>query len=315
MILSYWLRLVCLLLFSVGLVQTALALLLGLLTPALLRASARLGPRWHERACFALPMAPHLAAFTLAAVAIVPQYIRGETNLFNERVGIVCVAGALLVAARYAYALLRALRLMRGSPAPREAAVGVWAADMPIRIVDNAYPILMVTGLFAPKIVVSRRLLDHALVSPEALEVAFAHEFAHLRHFDNLKLFMLSSLAPPLRDSAVVRSWRRAAEIAADSDAVAGSRARAILLAETLLVTARAVPPQAHAPIKLGLLPHEEELENRIHRLLGQEPEGAERVGRLNLAAASAFILFVANLLVPLALVPIHSITEYLLHL
>lgn len=327
MLLSYWLRLVCLLLFSLGLIQAALSLLLELLAPALDHALARLSARWFERACFALPIAPHLAAFMLAAVAIAPQYIRGETDLLSERVGIVCVVGALLAAARYAYALLRALRLMRslmrglmrGSPACREGSGDAWAAGVPIRIVDSRYPILMVTGLFRPAITVSRRLLGHAGLSPEALDVAFAHEFAHVRHFDNLKLFMLSSLALPVLGSAGVQRWRRAAEVAADNDAVAGSRARAILLAETLLVAA-AMPPKTYAAAALGLLSHEEDLQHRIHRLLEEKSKSVAHGGVLRLLTASMVLLYGASLLRPLALVSFHGITfhgitEFVLHL
>ena len=317
MLLSYWLRLVCLLLFSFGLIQAALSLLLQILTPALDRALTRLSARWYERACFVMPMTPYFAAFMLAALAIAPQYISGETNLFDERVGIVSIAGALLVAARYAYALLRALRMMRRCPpALSKAAIGARTANVPIRIADSAYPVLMVTGLLRPAITVSRSLLDRSVLPSEALEVAFAHEFAHMRQLDNLKLFMLSSLALPGRGSDVVRRWRRSAEIAADSDAAAGSRTRAILLAETLLVTASAVPPrQAHAPVTLGLLPHEEDLQSRIHHLIREKPEGTLHAGRRSLLVASVLLLCGASLLLPLSLVSFHGIAECLLHL
>ncbi|MGH9607063.1 MAG: hypothetical protein ACRD3N_15355 [Terracidiphilus sp.] len=323
MLLSYWLRLVCLLLFSLGLIQAALSLLLQLLAPALDRVLARLSPRWRERACFVLPLTPHLAAFMLVALAIAPQYIGGETNLLDERVAIACIAGALLAAARYAYALLRALRMIGGCPpAPNKTAIAAAAAiaagapGVPVQIAESAYPVLMVTGLLRPAITVSRRLLDRSLLSPEALEVAFAHELAHLRQWDNLKLFMLSSLALPGRGGAIAKRWRRAAEIAADSDAAAGSRARATLLAETLLVTAGAVPPQqALAPLALGLRSHEEDLQIRILRLIGEKPESAVHAGRLSLLAASLLLLCGASLLFPLALVPFHGVAECLLHL
>ena len=69
-----------------------------------------------------------------------------------------------------------------------------------------------------------------------------------------------------------LQHWRQAAEIAADEDAVSGNSSRAIQLAETLLIAARTVPPQRAPELSLSLLRHEEDLDHRIHRLLGENP-------------------------------------------
>ena len=315
MLLPYWLRLVCLALLSVGLMQSALVLLMQLLTPAINRALARLSARWQERACFAMPVIPHIAAFTLAAVVVAPQYILSETNLLKERVGVICVAGALAAAARYGYALVRASCLMRKTLPRQKPEVAVCAGGVSIQVAESEYPLLAVSGLLLPKIIVSRHLLDTAMLSPEALQIALAHEAAHIRHYDNLKLFVLSSLALPVGANAAVRRWRQAAEIAADRDAVAGSRVRAILLAETLLVAARAVPPHPMATVTLGLLPYEEDLENRIHHLLGNESGNGVYTGRFTLLGGGLILLGVAWLLLQLTLASFHGLAEYVLHL
>jgi len=312
MLLSYWLRLFCLISFSAGVVQSAVALLMRLQAPALDRALARLSARWRERFRFALPVVSHVAA-ALAAGIIVPLYISTEPDPFNERVGVLCVAGALLVAVRYAYALARAVRLAWSARPAREAGIAASLAGAPIRLSASEHPLLAVRGVFRPEIVVSRRLLVPAMLSPEALEVALAHERAHMRHLDNLKLLILSSLSLSWRACPAVLRWRRAAEIAADSDAVAGSRTRAILLAETLLRVVRTAPDQPLPALALPLLAHEEELETRIDCLLGEEETIAPPARRFNWLRAGLIVLGMA--LLPLAATHFHEFAEYVLHL
>jgi hypothetical protein len=314
MLLSYWFRLLCLISFSAGLVQAAIALLVRLQRPALDRALARPNARWRERISFALPILSHLAA-AIAAGVIVPLYIYTEAEPFNERVGVLCVAGALLVAARYAYALARALRLLWRARSVREPGIASSIAGVPIRLTTSEHPLLAVRGIFSPEIVLSVRLLAPSTLLPDALEIALSHEKAHMRHFDNLKLLILSSLSLPGRASLAVLRWRLAAEIAADNDAVAGSRTRAILLAETLLTMVRPVSDRPLPALLLPLLAHEEELETRIHLLLGEEARSAPRDGRLHPLRTILLALATAGLLLMLAIVPLHQLAEYLLHL
>ena len=315
MLLPYWLRMVCLVFFCVGLIECALLLLLRLLTPAIDRVLSRLSARWQERAYFAIPVVPHFAAFTLAAVVVAPQYFLSETNLLNERVGMICIAGALVAAARYVYFFARAALLM-GRPLPwRKALTPVYAAGLSIRVAESEYPLLAVAGLLSPKIIVSRRLLDSTMFSPEALQIALAHETAHIRHFDNLKLFLLASFALPLSAGADVRRWRLAAEIAADQEASASCRSRAILLAETLLIAARAVPSHQPASLMLGLLPYEEDLEKRIENLLGSKSERAAGAGHFTLLAGGLLMLCAVGSLLQLTLESFHGLAEFVLHL
>jgi Zn-dependent protease with chaperone function len=312
--LSYWVRLLLLISFSAGLVQAVIALLMRLERPVFGRALARLSARWQERVCFTLPIVPHLAA-ALAACVIVPLYIYTETEPFNERVGVLCVAGALLVAARYAYALARALRLAWRARSAREPKIAASVAGVPVRLSTSEHAPLAVRGILWPEIIVSRSLLLPTALSPEALEIALAHEQAHIRQFDNFKLFVLSSLLLPGFPSAAQIRWRRAAEIAADNDAAAGSRTRAILLAETLLTIARSEQERALPALVLPLLAHEEELETRIHRLLGEETRSAACDGRFNQLGTILLFFATAGLLLAFAIVPFHRFAECVLHL
>jgi beta-lactamase regulating signal transducer with metallopeptidase domain len=318
MLLSYWLRLFCLVLFSVGILQVVLHSLWRLACPLVNRSIDRMTARWQERICFAVPIASHVVPMLLTLLAVAPQYIRNETNPLQERVGIVCVAGALVVFFRYLYALLRAAQLLlrerqvyklNGPPL-------VLTGGVSIHVSEQMHPLLAVSGLLSPRIVISRYLLRNAALSQEQLEIALAHENAHVLQRDNLKYFVLTSLALSRSGSkGALRRWRCAAEIAADDDAVFGNSSRAILLAETLLIAARTVPAQRTAALSLGLLPHEEELDKRIDRLLHDDFLPAPTVSWRSIVSAAALLLIGAFTLPQLFTTAFHEIAEYVLHL
>jgi hypothetical protein len=318
MLLSYWLRLFCLVLFSVGILQVVLNLLLQLAIPLVDRSINRMTARWQERIRFAIPVASHVVALLLTLLVVAPQYIRNETNPLRERVGIVCVAGALVVSLRYLYALLRAAQfLLRERQAYKlNDAPLVFTVGFSVHLSEQVHPLLAVSGIFSPKIVISRYLLRNAALSQEQLEIALAHENAHVLQRDNLKYFVLTSLALSRSGSnGALRRWRRAAEVAADDDAVFGNSSRAILLAETLLIAARTVPPQRTAALSLGLLPHEEDLDKRIDRLLRDDALSVPIASCRSIMSAAALLLIGAFTLLQLFTESFHEIAEYVLHL
>jgi beta-lactamase regulating signal transducer with metallopeptidase domain len=317
MLLPYSLRLACLALFSMGTVQITLHLLLRFIRPLAGRSIDRMTARSQERIRFAIPVAPHLLALLLTLTVVIPQYIRNETNLLPERVGIVCFAGALAIAIRYLYAVLRASRLLRNKHEPEDAPV-IMTAGLPVHLTAETYPQLAVTGLFSPRVILSQHLFANPAFSPELLEIALAHEKAHIRHFDNLKHLILLSLILPHEPAGEqwLQCWRHAAEIAADEDAVSGNSSRAIQLAETLLIAARTVPPQLAPELSLSLLQHEEDLDHRIHRLLRDDsptpvpqPKRRRIIHAVALLAAGACVGFI------LIAASFPQLVEYVLHL
>ena len=116
----------------------------------------------------------------------------------------------------------------------------------------------------------------------------------------------------------MLRQWQFLAELAADHDAVRESPARAILLAEALLAVARTASRRHQRIFSAALLPHEEELENRITHLLhptafalGQN-RSAEQVMMMSVAA---FLLLGAVALFAFVVSSWHLFAEHLLHL
>jgi beta-lactamase regulating signal transducer with metallopeptidase domain len=252
----------------------------------------------------------------LTLTVVIPQYIRNETNLQPEQVGIVCFAGALAVTLRYLYAIFRGARLLRNKHEPENAPV-ITAAGLPVHLTAETYPQLAVTGLFSPRIILSQHLLANPAFSPELLEIALAHEKAHIRHFDNLKHLVLLSLVLPHHPADQwLQRWRQAAEIAADEDAVSGDSSRAIQLAETLVIAARTVPPQRTPEVSLSLLRHEEDLDHRIHRLLGDNPpEPATHPEKPRAIHAAALLAAGACIGLVLVAASFPQLVEYVLHL
>jgi beta-lactamase regulating signal transducer with metallopeptidase domain len=320
MLLSYWPRLFCLVLFGLGTIQVVLCLLSRVAMPFLDRVVSQMTARWQERLRFAIPATPHVVALVLALVVIAPQYIRNEANPLQERVGIACVIGALVVAARYLYGMLSAARrlLQERQAHTFDGVPAVLTGGVKVHISEGAHPLLAVTGIFSPRIVISRHLLDNAAFSAELLQIALAHENAHVSHRDNLKHLVLASLAlSPSEKERSLRQWRYAAEIAADDEAVAGNSLRAILLAETLLVAARTIPHQGVSTLSLGLRPHEEELDKRIDRLLRDDAIPAPGMAHAWRHIMGVTVLVFAGIcgLLQLFAASIHRMSEFVLHL
>jgi hypothetical protein len=319
MLLSYWLRLACLVLVSVGILKVTLHLLIRLVMTLARPRVDQMSARFQERIYFITPVASHVLALLVSLLVVAPQYIRGETNPLQERVGVVCVTGAVLVAVRYLYGLLRATKLLlQMHPRRHVDEPVVLVGDTTVHICADGYPLLAVAGLFSPRIVLSQHLLNNASFSPQLLEIALAHEKAHLHQHDNLKHFILASFAlAGLGMDGSLKRWRYAAEQAADDDAVSGCFSRAILLAETLLVAARAIPLQRTTAFWLGLLPHEEELDQRIGRLLRDVPVLAPTVtpSWLHMIYAAAFFLASACAILHLCAASLYEVAEYVLHL
>jgi hypothetical protein len=330
MMLSYWWRLACIGLLSIGVIQIFLDIALWLASPAVARLLDRVRPRSKERAFLFAQLATHGFAFLLTALFLLPRYVRNETNLLQERVGLICIVVTAAILYRYAHGALRAVTIwsrtaywQRRSGRP----VTLASAEVPVLCVPGEGPFLAVTGLFSPSIVISRSLLVERALAPAALEVALAHENSHARNRDNLKLLLLSCL-PHLnlstaRRPSVLRQWQSLAEFAADMDAVGTSRARAVLLAETLIAVARSVSPMPPRILSAALLPHEEDLEGRIQRLLGSVSSSSsssfsseERaVGRLASMGGAAFLVAGAIALFGLVVSSWQILAEYLLHL
>jgi hypothetical protein len=332
MVVSYTLRLFCLTMIGLGLLQVSLELMFWGFSGILLRFVDTLRIRQRERLLFTLQVAPFMGALLLTVLLWIPLYARGEAELGPERVGWCSLAAGAAVALWFGIALERGLRLVittaRFARACRSAGrvIDCRRIETPILLLPEAGCMIALVGLFKPVICIPQSHIDGSL-SPQALEIVLDHEQAHALQLDNWKLFFLMTL-PRLHlklsgGACWMQLWQSSAEWAADDDAIRGDYARALSLAETLVACSRQLIHRNRGIVATTLVSSIEArhdqglqrtgLESRVDRLLFQAPvEPSKRGSRLILCAMAALGIAVGLASMAPAF---HELSEYLLHL
>lgn len=326
MILSYTLRLLCLLAAVGGLVTVVLQILLAVNARPLLRSLDEAAARRRERLLYLIQVAPLLIGLLVTVAFCLPEYLRYEPNHESEPVGWLCLLLAAGVASWFGSALLRGLRItlrtLRFARACRRSGRIVLhpGSATPILSVAHAQHPVGLIGFLRPFVLVSADWLDGGGLHPGALDVAIDHERSHAVHGDNWKLLSLSFL-PHLgrvfpRSDVWRQHWQSAADWAADDDAAGGDRARSFLLAEAIVCAARAARSIATSQgtvICSALTSAEAGLALRIDRLL--HPRRASRSTGASLPLGLAVLGLLAAGAAALASPAIYSLSEHLLHL
>jgi hypothetical protein len=319
MTLSYSLRLLCILTVVAGFALASSQLAVAIFSRWMLRRLDAVSARWRERILYVVQVGPVLFAAFVAAALCLPAYLRGETNIESERVSGLCLLAATFTVLWFAYSLLRGLRItfrtLGFTRACHRSGQRVrHHGDIPVLAVPNSGPPLCLIGFLRPLILISPTLRG---LGADALDIALAHERSHAAHRDNWKLLSLSFL--PRLDGLFPggdpwrQPWQRAADWAADDDAVRGDSARSLLLAEALVTAARAASSGPVPYICTALTTSDAALATRINRLI--HPRGDTRPqGSSLLIAIGSVALFGAAALG--ALSPwIYALCERLIHL
>lgn len=294
MIASYALRLVCLSLAVFLLVHTIAAAIAGALAPAVLRLAERMRPRNATRLLLAMRLLPAAAGIFIVGAFCVPSYLRLEPEGGAEEIGWLCVIAAAVAVAMWGGAFLNLARaLVRSSRFARHCE-------------RTGAPVLMLTGIVRPRLVVSRTIRD--ALSAEQLDAALRHEQAHRRAHDNLKRLLLAG-TPRLPGFAVLeRGWLRMSEWAADDESVAGDSGRALCLADALVRVARL----GAVPAEVSFLGDGRDLARRVERLLHPRPYGERPAGVLAGAALGLATVAMAAIAQGRSLETAHRVMEYL---
>jgi hypothetical protein len=301
-----------------------LSFALYLLANVVLSVVASLGARFVRRAgrelpagvLFAFRVAPALAALSCVGALFLPSFLALEPRQGVETPGRPLLLLASAAAALFGFTLVRAgLAFWRTAGLVRS-----WVRDSPPRTLDGGgllhevqaeFPIVAAVGTFRPRFVAARQVVD--ALSAAELDVALAHERAHVRARDNVKRLALSAL-PDVFGSFpdgqwVEASWEQAAERAADREATRGSRERALELCGALLKVARLIPEGAGMPAPFAALHAGGDLADRVSRLL-EDPKPVEAGGGRPLALVVGACVALSLLLASLGTV--HEITEAL---
>ena len=326
MTLPYLLRLLCLCFASFFVLNVAAGLFVRVWSKSAIRLAESRTPIRAARLLLGLRLLPLALAVLFVLGLCVPSYLWLEPTASPERVGLRCaVLGGLGAATwlislgRTARSLCRSLRHNRLCRlAGREARLP--GESSPVVVVENEAPLLAMSGLFRPRLLISGSVLQN--LSAEELQAALSHEHAHRTSRDNLKRLLLQ-LAPDILPflhalRTLERGWSQFAEWAADDQATAGDSGRAVSLAAALVQVARMGSGPRLPFLSTSLLASDRDLSARVERLLETLPVSPAPTQKAQPALLAAGVLLVGSILAllptPAALRVVHELLELLLH-
>jgi Zn-dependent protease with chaperone function len=243
-------------------------------------APASLPPAVRARRLLFLRLVPTVVGSLIALAVVAPAFVAFEPVGVDETMGPALAALAITALLQICASTLRSIRalivtarierlwLQSSSPLNIDPA-------MPAFAIDSASPVLALVGVFSPKLVAARTIVE--MCSADEIARIAGHERGHLQSRDNLKRWILGSLPDVLHWTAIhheiAEAWHHAAEDAAD-DATTGKDALARAeLAALLLKVARLAPhPLWQSAIVSPFVEHHG-LERRVRRLIQPELE------------------------------------------
>ncbi|MBI3493177.1 MAG: M48 family metalloprotease [Acidobacteria bacterium] len=268
-------------------------------------------------------MFPAAVAATFVAAVFVPSYWkyepRGYGEGFDVSLGVMAITAALVIVAagrRGLTAWWRASRRVRSWMRTAEP-MTVAGSDMPMYAIDADGPLMALTGILRPRLIVARRLV--CALTPEELAASVAHEAGHRRAWDNLKRLMMRGspdfLSVTAAARALERRWASASEHTADRLAGRESSDARCALASALVKVARLTPEVAALAEPISTLVGGGEIVSRVERLLDDRTLVASdrHVSAPRWIAATCTIVIVTVSYAPM-LRAVHAATEWLVH-
>lgn len=285
-------------------------------------APATLPPIVRARRLLQLRLMPSVAAAAITLFVITPAFAIFEPPSAGEETGPVLEAVAVLALIQIGLAVFAAMRSamvttrierewLRSSElihASRSAGLRAFA-------IQSASPMVALVGVFAPKLIAARTVVDAC--TPEEIACIVAHERGHFDARDNLKRWIMASLPDALRwtpiHHEIVDAWHHAAEDAADDAATGGHAVARAELAALLLKIVRLAPaPAWNAAIVSPFVEHHG-LERRVRRLLQPEIEPPAPLAIVPMVAVTTIaIAMVTAMSSPAALKRIFETLEHL---
>jgi Zn-dependent protease with chaperone function len=267
----------------------------------------------------ALRLAPAVLSVLFVAGLFLPSYWRYEPREFVEGFDMTFTALALLAFATAAAGATRGVRAWRRA-AERTATwmrharpLALPGSAIPAFAIEADVPMMALVGLFRPRLLITRPVLD--VLTAEELRAAVAHERGHWRALDNLKRLAMRATPDLLWATPAARSlerrWVAASEYVADR-AAGDSGVVRCALASALVKVARLTPPISTFGEPISALVDEADITGRVQRLLDDAHAAAPR-GR---AQWFVFPAAVAGMLVAYAplLRVVHGVTEILVN-
>lgn len=313
------------LLLSVALASYAVLSSVGsLVAMAIWRSGALAGldsPGLRARRLVMLRALPAVAAAALLAIVVMPAVLLFEPDHEFEAVGPAFTAlatlGAALLTSGAVTAAVSAFATWRAERAWLRSAQRLDfdpPAGVPAYAVDSFAPAIALVGVFAPKLIAARKVVDAC--DRHELANIVAHERGHLHAKDNLKRWLMAAAPDALRwtplHHAIALAWDDAAEDAADDAATAGKTVARVDLAALLIKVARLSPDSSFTAATVSPFIERDRLDRRVRRLLsaspGPRPSRSTAFQPLLSAGLGASVLSVLSN--PSALQVVHEMVE-----
>ena len=235
------------------------------------------GPHVSARRLLMLRAMPTVVATIATLAVIIPAFLLFEPYRETEPVGPVLRALAAIGLAQCAIALLTAIvtTIRTSIVARRWLRAGVSLtlnppAGVSAYAIDSLAPIVALIGVFQPKLVAARSVIDAC--TPAELNAIVAHERGHLHAHDNLKRWLMACAPDALRWTRVhheiTTAWHDAAEDAADDAATTGDTASRLDLAALIVKIAKLAPPPVWREATVSPFVEPAGLDRRVRRLL-----------------------------------------------
>ncbi|MCU1383243.1 MAG: hypothetical protein JWL71_1940 [Acidobacteria bacterium] len=268
----------------------------------------------------ALRLAPAALSTVFVAAIFVPSYWRYEPRELVEGFDVTLTTFAVLALALMAAAIVRGITAWRRA----ERRADDWmragrpltlpGSALPAFAIDADAPVMALVGVFRPRLLITRPVLD--ALTPEELSAGVAHELGHWRAWDNLKRLAMR-MSPDLlcateTGRSFERRWAAASEHAADRGAGDGDRARCAL-ASALVKVARLTPPVSMSSEPISALIAGGDITDRVQRLLDEAPVAARPPRAARWLAVAISSAAVAAGYAPL-LRAVHGVTEILVN-
>ena len=242
----------------------------------------------------AMRLFPAVLSIGFVAGVFLPSYWQYEPRELGEAFDVTLTALAILATALVAASATRGIGAWRAASRRTRAWRSVSRpltlddTSVPAFAVEVEAPIMALAGVFRPRLLLTRGVLD--ALTEEELRAGVAHELGHWRALDNLKRLAMRA-APDLlwltpTAGAIEARWASAAEQAADHCACGDERARCAL-ASALVKVARLTPPRTPIAEPISTLVDGGEIATRVQRLLDNASPRVQS-SRWPIAVASA---------------------------
>lgn len=269
---------------------------------------------------FGLRLFPAALSAAFVAAVFVPSYWMYEPREYGEGFDVslamlaIAAAGVIFAAAlRGMAAWWRASRRVQ-SWMRTAAPVTVPCTDMPAYAIDADAPLMALAGIWRPRLIVARRLID--ALTPEELAASVAHEAGHRRAWDNLKRLLMRAAPDFLFETKAARTlehrWASAAEHTADRVAGRDSTDARCALASALVKVARLTPPAPVLGEPISTFVGGGEIVSRVERLLDDRTLASTRGTSAPRWIAAAIVIAAAGAGYTPLLRAVHAATEVL---